>query len=1132
MGSLIRTRLLMGIGAAASVVAATVVLPASASTAPIHTYPSALSPADLARLSASPIQKVIVILRNQHPEVPGAPGRVAARAATLKGDQAHITNELATLRAPNVHSYSFVNAVSATVSAAEKDRLAADPAVLAVVPDTLVAAPTKAASDAATAVATQAASGSGTAADVCPTNPAQPLLEPEALQVMNVENGPGVNKPAAHDLATGKGVKIAVFPDGLDPNIPDFKRADGTSAIFDYQDFSGTGLFAPGGGGGEAFGDASSLIAQGTHTYNLNGEVNAAFPLPKGCNIRIRGVAPDASVAVMKVFGGNIAFNSTILQGIDYAITVDNVDILSQSFGGNPQPNPGTDPIALLDANAVAAGITVVVSSGDAGTTNTIGTPATNPAVISVGATTTYRLYAQTSSYLYQRGGKQGWVSNNVSAISSSGHTDFGPHTIDVLAPGESGWSDCSTNTVIFANCADIYHGPTAQPIIAFGGTSESCPLTAGTAALVIQAYRDTHGGATPSPALVKQIIMSTAQDIDVTSSNQGAGLVDALRAVQQARSIKTPAGSPAATGQSLLYSPSSISLVAQPGHTTFVPVTVTNTGSGTQLVTPAVRTLGAPSTIAQGDLTLNPATDPTDTYMTGTTVHDVHTVHFSVPVGTDRLVSRVAWDSSNGNTLRVTLFDPLGRIESQSRPQGSSGFGEQEIHDAQFGTWTMVVFDATGSPYSGRVHFTITGARFNASNVTGQRTLNPGQSTTFSVPLTTPSSPGDADAAVTFTTALGTTSQPAPASIPVSLRALVSVDKHHGGSFSGTLTGPNGRMGLGGQVFAYQFDVPNGVSAIGVDVTVGGPGYQLLGILTDPSISPVDAQSTITQDGSANLSTMHLTWANPVAGRWSLNLATLAGNSSLLTSAPFSGVIRFGKASVSASGVPDTQHTTLTKGKPVTATLHITNNGNSPEFYSVDPRLDQATDLSLFSLTGTSGTLPLDVMSLGTIPQFVVPPFSTNLEVAAASTVPINFTTSPNFGTPEIGSVTHGTNALITYTAPDIAASVWSCPPTEIGPGPSVSAPFACGAVATTKTFDPAVGSSTGNVWSWLEGLTGTPHPLELQPGQSGDITVTITPGGSVGQVVSGFLAVESFSFVTFSSDQFASIPYIYRVG
>jgi hypothetical protein len=52
------------------------------------------------------------------------------------------------------------------------------------------------------------------------------------------------------------------------------------------------------------------------------------------------------------------------------------------------------------------------------------------------------------------------------------------------------------------------------------------------------------------------------------------------------------------------------------------------------------------------------------------------------------------------------------------------------------------------------------------------------------------------------------------------------------------------------------------------------------------------------------------------------------------------------------------------------------------------------------------------------------------------------------------------------------------------------------------------------------------------LQPGQSGDITVTITPGGSVGQVVSGFLAVESFSFVTFSSDQFASIPYIYRVG
>ena len=51
-----------------------------------------------------------------------------------------------------------------------------------------------------------------------------PLLEPEALQLMNVEFQPGSGIPAAHDLADGAGVKVAFIADGVDIANPDFTR--------------------------------------------------------------------------------------------------------------------------------------------------------------------------------------------------------------------------------------------------------------------------------------------------------------------------------------------------------------------------------------------------------------------------------------------------------------------------------------------------------------------------------------------------------------------------------------------------------------------------------------------------------------------------------------------------------------------------------------------------------------------------------------------------------------------------------------------------------------------------------------------------------------------------------------------
>jgi hypothetical protein len=89
--------------------------------------------------------------------------------------------------------------------------------------------------------------------------------------------------------------------DGLDINHPDFIRG-GLPIFTDYADFTAEGPDAPT-DGREAFGDASSIAAQGNVVYDLSQVVNPAHPLPPGCTVRVRGVAPGASLVALKIFG-------------------------------------------------------------------------------------------------------------------------------------------------------------------------------------------------------------------------------------------------------------------------------------------------------------------------------------------------------------------------------------------------------------------------------------------------------------------------------------------------------------------------------------------------------------------------------------------------------------------------------------------------------------------------------------------------------------------------------------------------------------------------------------------------------------------------------------------------------------
>ena len=304
-------------------------------------------------------------------------------------------------------------------------------------------------------------------------------------------------------------------------------------------------------------------------------------------DIRILGVAPGASLVGLNVFGSaNVAYNSVFLEAIDYAVNHDHVNVINESFGDNPFPDTASlDLVRMADDAAVKAGVTVTASTGDAGPTNTIGSPATDPNVISAGATTTYRAYAQTGIGGITAPGVKGWVDNNISGLSSGGFDQDGA-TVDVVAPGDLNWALCTPDPAKFAACTNFSGEPASVELQ--GGTSEAAPLTAGVAALVIQAYRKAHNGATPSPAVVKQIIVSTAQNIDAPADQQGAGMIDAYQAVLAAASYHKSKP----TGHAILVSPTQLNAVGQPGTTEHLAETLTNDGTGSVTVGLSSRTL------------------------------------------------------------------------------------------------------------------------------------------------------------------------------------------------------------------------------------------------------------------------------------------------------------------------------------------------------------------------------------------------------------------------------------------------------------------------------------------------------------------------------------------------------------
>jgi subtilisin family serine protease len=238
---------------------------------------------------------------------------------------------------------------------------------------------------------------------------------------------PQVWQGAAH--LQGQGIKIAIIDTGIDYTHANF-GGPGTVAAYQAAKATNTSpadpsLFGPAApkvkGGIDLVGDAyngsntpvsdpnpldceftSGSSGHGSHVAGtaagfgvksdgttFAGPWNAAAYAPGAFRIG-PGVAPQADLYAIRVFGCSGTTN-VITEALDWAVG-HGVDVINMSLGSNygvvGNQNSGGLAEGLAVSNAVAAGVVVVASSGNAGPTPYItGTPAAFEGVISVAAT-------------------------------------------------------------------------------------------------------------------------------------------------------------------------------------------------------------------------------------------------------------------------------------------------------------------------------------------------------------------------------------------------------------------------------------------------------------------------------------------------------------------------------------------------------------------------------------------------------------------------------------------------------------------------------------------------------------------------------------------------------------------------
>ncbi len=319
----------------------------------------------------------------------------------------------------------------------------------------------------------------------------------EVRAVLDVAS-PTVNAKSLWDEGfTGKEIVVAVLDTGI------YEHPDLSGRIIGFKDF---------------IKDKVSPYDDNGHGTHVAGCIAADG---KESGVLYRAPAPDACLVGVKVLNkAGMGSLSTVIDGVQWCIASKEkhgIRILNLSLGSQANMSYREDPVCLAVEKAWQAGLVVCVAAGNDGPdTQTIGSPAIHPDVITVGASDDMNT--------------EDISDDRVAVFSSRGPTRDGLVKPDFLAPGVDIVALRSPGSLIDKQNKKARIGKWYTTL---SGTSMATPVCAGVAAQLLQ----VDGSLTPD--MVKQALGESARKIgDLDVNVQGAGIIDGLGAAEIARTL------------------------------------------------------------------------------------------------------------------------------------------------------------------------------------------------------------------------------------------------------------------------------------------------------------------------------------------------------------------------------------------------------------------------------------------------------------------------------------------------------------------------------------------------------------------------------------------------------------------